>query len=202
MVAILEKKTVKNVKTNGETEFIYVVKKMLPDENGELLNGGLQAGNTKTFTKDFTFQGDYRLPSDGSAAQRINHATEHSIEDFNNLTVIAWVQDLTTKEVFQSMEATNVTSVKNEISNSNSLSVYPNPLNNEGLIELNIEKAANTNISIIDLIGKVVFQEELGTLSVGKHLFDINGKNFDYGVYLINVMVDGELISKKITITE
>ena len=48
----------------------------------------------------------------------------------------------------------------------------------------------------------VVFQEELGTLSVGKHLFDINGKNFDYGVYLINVMVDGELISKKITITE
>jgi len=202
VVAILEKKTVKNVKTNGETEFLYVVKKMLPDENGEVISGGLQAGTSKTFDKDFTFEGEYRLPSSGAAAVRIDHSIEHSVEDFNNLAVVAWVQDYTTKEVYQSVEATNLTSVNQVESLNNNLKVYPNPLNEEGVIELNINAPGNSFLSVVDITGKTVFQKDLGNLASGKHLIDINGKKFDSGIYLINVLVNNEILSKKITITQ
>jgi hypothetical protein len=40
--------------------------------------------------REWEFRGDYRLPNNGN--NPINHAIEHSVEDFNNLTIVAWVQ--------------------------------------------------------------------------------------------------------------
>ncbi|MBK9249101.1 MAG: hypothetical protein IPM69_13550 [Ignavibacteria bacterium] len=98
-VAILEKRTVKNIKSNGETVFEDVVKKMLPDENGTPL-APMTKGTKVTKTFEYTFPGKYRLPSDGQSANRIKLASENSVEDIANLEVIVWAQNTATKEVY------------------------------------------------------------------------------------------------------
>lgn len=99
-IAIVEKETYDNVRTNGETKFEQVVKKMIPNQNGFSL-GALTAGTTFKLDTSYTFPGSYRLPTDGAAANRIKLATEHSVESFDNLYVVAWVQR-TNKTVLQS----------------------------------------------------------------------------------------------------
>ncbi|MCL2303141.1 MAG: T9SS type A sorting domain-containing protein [Lentimicrobiaceae bacterium] len=98
-VAIVEKRTENNRKNNGETEFFQVMKKFMPHANGTML-AILRA--YETVTKEFTweFKGNYRLPANASSP--INHNTEHSVEDFDNLEVVAWVQNISTKETFNS----------------------------------------------------------------------------------------------------
>jgi hypothetical protein len=101
--AIIEETTYNNVKNNGETQFEHVVKKMVPSDNGTPINS-LVAGQQVTLNLQHIFQGNYRLPFD--ATSPINHTIEHSVEDFSNLMVAVWIQDIFTKEVYQSAYAT------------------------------------------------------------------------------------------------
>ena len=101
--AIIEETTYNNVKNNGETQFEHVVKKMLPDDNGTSIPS-LVGGTQSTLNQSYTFNGNYRLPTD--ASNPVNHTIEHSIEDFSNLMVAVWIQDVVTKEVYQSTYAT------------------------------------------------------------------------------------------------
>jgi len=98
-VAIVEKSTINNKKNNGETQFFQVMKKFMPGANGTVLS---RLYADEPVTKEFTweFKGDYRLPANASSP--INHNIEHSIEDFDNLEVIAWIQNINTKYVFNS----------------------------------------------------------------------------------------------------
>src|SRR5690606_30829799 len=99
--AIVEKYTDNNVATNGEVDFYDVMKKMVPDINGQLI-GPFTKGVPVFKTMSYTFNGAYRLPPNGLAGNRINHASEHSVEEFSDLSVVAWIQDPATKKVLQS----------------------------------------------------------------------------------------------------
>jgi hypothetical protein len=97
--AIVEKKTFNNTATNGETEFQYVMKKFMTNINGDVL-APLTVNNPISLPHySYTFNGNYRLPA--NARSPINHSIEHSVENFNNLMVVYWLQDISTKEVFQ-----------------------------------------------------------------------------------------------------
>ena len=88
-VAIFEYLTINNVESNGETEFEHVMKKMLPNEKGSLMPA-LAVGEHFYYDETYTFNGSYRLPN--NANDLIDHAIEHSIEEFTDLGVAAWVQ--------------------------------------------------------------------------------------------------------------
>ena len=103
-MAILEKKTYNNTGTNGETEFDNVMKKFMPDVNGIALD------NTSVNTpfvalQNWEFKGDYRLPA--NAGSPINHNIEHSVEDFNNLIVVAWIQNMQNRVIYQAANGVN-----------------------------------------------------------------------------------------------
>ncbi len=89
-VAIFEKKTVNNKMSNLETEFFNVMKKFIPDEVGTSIPS-MSAGDSLSYNFTYTFQGDYRKPY--SAGDQINHAIEHSVEQFFDLGVAVWVQN-------------------------------------------------------------------------------------------------------------
>lgn len=111
-IAIIENLTTQNVKTNGETEFYQVLKKMYLDENGITVT--LDNLTTSTFSSEYTFQGNYRLPSNGQAANRIDHATEHSVEEFSDLRVVVWLEEVDTKEVLQAFNAVSPLDTDND----------------------------------------------------------------------------------------
>ena len=220
-VAIVETNTVKNAKSNGETSFEMVFKKMLPT-NGELIQGDMLKGVTFNFKTCYTFNGNYRLPN--SSIDPIDHATEHSIENFNNLKVVVWLQDLPTKEIFNSawgydkadtthpnhpfnpknplgevfggsIDSTTSTN-ESGLNIQKELIVFPNPSN--GTMHVEIPKEVKTaTIEIIDMKG----------VQVSSELFD--SQNSEYlipltisttGLYLIRVKGDGITLTKKVLV--
>lgn len=94
------------VSPNGETVWYHYLKKMVPSTTGvPLLAGGLTKGVKRPITHPpYTFAGNYRLPM--NSGDPISHFTEHSVESFCNLQVLVFVQDIVTKEIFQSVYAT------------------------------------------------------------------------------------------------
>ena len=184
--AIIEETTYMNVKSNGETRFENVVKKMLPDDNGTAL-ASLTGGIQSTLNQSYTFNGDYRLPSD--ATNPISHSIEHSVEDFSKLMVVVWVQDNNTKEVHQSTIATlavNPSDINEETSN---LSVYPNPIKNTLTINGEYD-----SIEIYDIYGKLVLASNAKQ--------SINVSLLVSGAYILNINTDNKTQTQKIIITK
>src|SRR5690606_1226575 len=64
-VAVLEDTTIKNVKNNGEVRFMSVMKKMLPNEFGTVINTPVNTPATLNF--NYTFNGNYRLPANAGS---------------------------------------------------------------------------------------------------------------------------------------
>lgn len=199
-IAILEKTTDANVKSNGETEFYYVMKKMIPNENGETI-GAISNGDNLSYNRSFTFEGSYRLPSDGAQANRINHSTEHSVEEFTDLAVIAWIQNDATKEVYQATEATEAGVSVEELDNKQALTVYPNPTNGNLFVNLNATASGVTNIVVFDPIGKVVATESFNT-SMGAQTLELDLAGNPAGMYFIQVEENENVTTQKFYITE
>jgi hypothetical protein len=99
-VAIIEDVTYLNIGTNGQTEFHHVMKKMVPDQNGQSI-APLVRAEPVSFDQSWTFQGDY--DDSTGITNMVDHASAHTVEDFAGLSVIAFVQDSQTLQIHQSI---------------------------------------------------------------------------------------------------
>ena len=194
-VAIVEKETFNNVKSNGETKFLYVMKKMLPDASGTSVT--LSNGNAYTKNFNYKFNGNYRLPAD--AKSPINHSTEHSVENFNNLLAVVWFQNVATKEVYQAAKSTVTIGMK-ENNTDVIYRIYPNPATDNLSIDYTLNNSSNVTYTIINNMGQVVTEKELGTLAAGNHKENIDVSNLAAGIYMITLNIDGQIITKKVSI--
>ncbi len=196
-VAVSEKLATKNVKTNGETSFPHVMKKFIPDTLGTIV-GVLPADSNKIFNFSWNAPGTYRLPIDGRAANIINLATEHSIEDFSNLEVIAWLQE-SNKNILQS----NSADLKFSVSTQDpivkkELRVSPNPASDYIFLDMSaFDASQELKIYIADATGKLVYADK----SVLKSLF-INSSNWNPGLYYIKVIGKNQEGSRKIIVID
>jgi hypothetical protein len=100
--AIVEKRTTKNKKTNGESEFLYVMKKFMTAAQGDPIENFVD-NQSQVVNLSYTFNGDYRLPTNANSP--IDHTINHSVENFENLIVVYWIQNIQTKEVYQAGKA-------------------------------------------------------------------------------------------------
>jgi len=98
-IAIIENLTVNNVGSNGQTEFHYVMKKMLPNNQGTPL-APMVAGDIYSESFSYTFEGDYNGAT--SRQNMVNHSIEHTVEEFDDLAVVVFVQDTQTTMIHQS----------------------------------------------------------------------------------------------------
>ncbi len=80
--AIVENVTTGNVGSNGETSFKYVMMKMLPDANGTTVNLNDGENHSLSFSQDMS--GTF-------------------VEEMSDLTLVVFIQNDTTKEIFQSI---------------------------------------------------------------------------------------------------
>ncbi len=198
-IAILEKVTTKNVKNNGELEFLQVMKKMVPSNAGTALPA-ISVGAIDSTAFSYTFNGSYRLPTDGQTANVINHSTEHSVEDFNNLYVVAWLQS-PNKNVFQAAFLNkNVPTGINSMASIKDVSVYPNPTADNINITIENINSKEATILLIDSKGAIVVSKQI-TLTNGKSTTQIDATNLSSGVYSIAILDDhNNSISKQVVI--
>ena len=191
--AIVEKRTVKNVGSNGETEFEYVFKKFMTSDNGDQLSG-LSLNAQKSVNYSYTFNGEYRLPKD--ADDPINNATEHSVEIFKNLMVVYWLQDIVTKEVYQAGKAEPYEGVivgLKDINNKDvTLTVFPNPATEQLNINSSIPFA---KVSLVNLLGQTIRE-----INVGNENYTMDVSDLSKGLYLIKIDTEQGSVTKKIQI--
>ena len=145
-VAIVEKVTTKNKKSNGETYFYDVMKKFMTSPSGDAIPS-LTIGEPTSISLSYSFNGEYRLP--GNANSPINHAIEHSVEDFSNLKVVYWIQNISTKEIWQS----------GKVDPEDVVQVYVNydVVNDFGTIIVTSEDENIESGDIIDIGNQVIF---------------------------------------------
>ena len=191
--AVIEKRTVNNKKTNGETEFEYVFKKFMTSANGDNI-AGLTLGAEVPVKYTYTFNGNYRLPAD--ATNPINNNTEHSVEIFKNLMVVYWLQDMNTKEVYQSGKAEPypgvIVSLKDINNQDVTLSVFPNPATDKLHIKSNISFA---KISLVNLLGQTIRE-----INVGNENYTMDVSDVAKGLYLLKIDTEQGSVTKKIQI--
>ncbi len=189
---ITEGTTFANKKTNGEKQFEDVMKKMMPTSAGLALSP-MTRNTSVSKSLNFTFNGNYRLSLDGQAANHINHATENSIESWDDLSVVVFVQDATTKEVLQTetfpIVLTGVEAVEQGIN------LYPNPANDMFNINVGAMASEKANIVVTNAQGQIVYN---GSLVNGKA--QISVANLSEGMYMVSVQSGSKNLNTKMVV--
>lgn len=199
--AIFEHNTFLNVKSNGETEFENVMKKLLPGgfQGGQYISS-LDSGVQQNFDYSYTFNGSYTLPTD--ALNQINHNTSHSVEDFNNLGVAVWIQDNSNKEILQSTTAIyGVSNINDDLLNKLEFMLFPNPATDFAIIALKGKKYENIEITVSNLLGEIVVIDQFNPQNSFSK-FNLDLSSLSKGIYNVTLSSKSYLSSKKINITE
>ena len=195
--AIFEYTTYNNVGTNGEIEFYNIMKKMLPDHNGTSIPDLLGPNNpTYSLSLSYEFNGTYNIPLDASSPT--DHLIEHSVEDFQNLGVVVWIQDNDSKYILQSATA-------NMVANSNDLDaqvqtvVFPNPASDQLNVTLKGDINEVVDVKIYNSLGQIVRVEDCANFNKNQAI-DISELN--EGVHVLFIQTTNDLIKRKFTKVE
>lgn len=81
----------------------------------------------------------------------------------------------------------------------NTLRVYPNPNNGQFSVVINSQASGTYQISVVDLVGKVLYQEEM-VCKPGENIRKLNLEQLDNGLYLIHLTNDGRSVTRKLFI--
>lgn len=175
-IAVIERRVTGITGSNGETTFENVVKAMLPGAAGTTI---YQAWNTS----------DHISITESWDLRRVYNPTE--------LRVVAFMQNVTTKEIYQAtMDTIGVmTGVDNPISgstdNGKSFVVYPNPADRFTFIKLSQETHDDVTIELYNYLGKLVYA---ATLPEGSDIKEIPLENYSDGLYILRLLTNNTLM--------
>ncbi len=180
-IAVVERKTVQNTGTNGETSFMYVNMKMLPTASGTVV--GPFTANT-AITKTATFD-----------------MSTTNVEDIWELSVVCWIQDNTDKSVRQSawgvkMLGADAASPKE----AGIISLFPNPASQEASLRYQVKNSNTVKVDVLNSIGQVVYTKNEGVQTAGDYQLDINTKTLSTGLYYVRLTVGNNVITDKLSV--
>lgn len=157
---------------NAETEYNYVMRKMLPDMNGfYLLNRNFNGRDTIDIMWNY-----------------------QNIKNINEMHVVAFVQNINTKEVYQARMDHAIPFSVDENEMEIAMNVYPNPTHNFVHLEFP-ENTREGNIEIRDLTGRLVYSEKMTTTSA-----EMNVSSFSKGMYMIHFRNDEHYAIRKLIV--
>lgn len=97
-------------------------------------------------------------------------------------------------------EMTGFTDIENEIPESFSAKIYPNPFNPETVIEFILPQMQKVRINIYNSSGQHIMNLLEGRMSAGRHKICWNASNEVSGVYFCEIRTDSEKINRKIVL--
>lgn len=178
--------------TNGETEWHNVMRKMTPTATGTNL-GNLVDGQSYPFTASSTFTG-YTTAGTGTPKIFTNIAT---------MQAVVFVQDLTSKKVYQAAFTNLVTAVNETESTLSTLDIYPNPNTTDITnIKFTLKNDNAVVVNVFNMMGEVVFAQNMGNLNAGLNNLSFSTSTFANGVYNIVINAGDQNTSRKLMITK
>jgi thiol-disulfide isomerase/thioredoxin len=126
--------------------------------------------------------------------------------DMNNLYVVGLLTNRATGEVVNATQASILDAASNglfdnvstrDIFDATLAEVFPNPVSDMANIVLNLDNAADVNITVINSLGQTVavrsYDQQVGTVSLQQDM-----SSFAEGMYMINITAGDRFITKKI----
>ena len=74
---------------------------------------------------------------------------------------------------------------------------YPNPFNPVTSIEFELQKMSNVQITIRDVLGRLISDQKLGNLSSGRHNYQFDASDLSSGLYFYSLSINGQLMDTK-----
>jgi hypothetical protein len=146
--------------------------------------GSLPAGSVPIGTHNYTFAA---IPTSTFLDLRKTHA-------------VVMIVNATTGEVMNAGKSTSIATVGlEEIESVANYSVYPNPSAGSVNIAFNLLNKANVSVQITDALGNVVYTSASSLMSAGEQNASFNGANLADGMYFVNLNVDGQVSTKRLT---
>jgi len=79
------------------------------------------------------------------------------------------------------------------------MSVFPNPAKEKVYVKVVTERALNTPVCLIDLIGKTAFSRDY-SLIPGKNMLEIPLDGVSKGVYILRLDIGDEILHQKLIV--
>jgi methionine-rich copper-binding protein CopC len=166
-------------KVVGANEF--VLRKLVPDVNGHALPAMNQA--------------DIEIVIDSVQLEK-------NFVNVNNLALVAFVQDLNSREVFQATIQLKPGYLPELITGIESLgaeqiSIYPNPASKQFRVELPAIVTNDVNVQLIDQVGR---KHDGGFIRAGRNASTINVEHLSEGIYILEIGSSNSIIRKKVMV--
>ncbi|MBC8316081.1 MAG: T9SS type A sorting domain-containing protein, partial [Bacteroidetes bacterium] len=77
---------------------------------------------------------------------------------------------------------------------------YPNPVNSQTAIEVNLSQRGTLSLEICSLVGQKIVEMRKGDVNAGNYTFVIDGNSLSKGIYFYTARVDQQFITKKMIV--
>jgi hypothetical protein len=167
--------------TTSQQTFKYVMRKMLPNANGTTL-ATFTAGQTQSF--------------------ELSHTLSNLLKgNMENVSVVVFVQNNATKEVYQAKAAKlsgNVGLTDNTLEHS--MLVYPNPASDFAIVTFTAETDQAT-IEVVNALGQTVFTQNLGSVN-GEQFVQLSTSTLSEGLYFVNLRTANGTATKRLSVVK
>lgn len=175
----------------------HVARAIQPSFTGEPTSFGSGATAGQEYTLNFTIQ----VPAWWNA-QRFNiigllRAPNGSIDNAGSATLAEAIDNGFVAGTEISIDETYLTVLDMEMGNK--VQMFPNPAQDFTNVVLNLEGNNEVAIQVIDMTGKTIAARNYGTLN-GAQEVTIPTAHLNAGIYLININVNGQMISKRLIV--
>ncbi|MFA7274987.1 MAG: T9SS type A sorting domain-containing protein [Crocinitomicaceae bacterium] len=89
----------------------------------------------------------------------------------------------------------NVNEIEENLTISN---LVPNPTTDVSTLNFTARNEQSVSVQVVDMTGKVMFSKDLGSVQKGGHSVEINSRDYNAGVYFVNVVSNDGVITKKL----
>src|SRR6056297_317074 len=178
-VLITENEITEITGENGETEFLSVLRKMLPNAGGTNLPQNWNAGQTEQISFSWQFENVY---------------------DPEKINAVVFIQDETTQEIYQGTSddsassqngiAHNLISMKEE----DGFIIYPNPASAEIMILLKNQLQSTGTMNIYNTTGKIIDQK---LIEPGVYKFPMRVGHIKSGLYVIQLIENQKIMDTR-----
>ncbi len=181
----------------------------LTDRVTHSLGGGFKWLQITTDTSNVCIVGNFDVNAATSTVTFQNSGTWYDYLNGNTFTATGTPQTITLQpgefHLYLNRNVTNV--VTTPVSNINNqpvtfkINVYPNPLIENGVLEIENEELGAASLQLYNGSGQKVFEKKLGMLTRGLHKISLDKSerhSFSPGIYLLRVSVKNSIQAKKI----
>ena len=118
-----------------------------------------------------------------------------------NMKAVGIVINTATGEIVNASEAAILVTEINENDIDVTFNIYPNPAVNSVTIDFDTKGSKSAQVVIVNALGEIVFTQSFSGTN-GRQIVPVNVTDIANGFYFVNLFVDGEVVTKKLSINK